>query len=153
MRLSGAIDVKTSKNACVALLCASLLNKGRTVLRRVARIEEVFRLLEVLNSIGVRTRWVNDGVDLEIVPPAQLEMEAIDADAARRTRSIIMFLGPLLHRMEQFTLPYAGGCDLGTRTIEPHMIALRRFGLEIAATEGLYHAQVDRSVSPAGPSC
>src|ERR1700754_2493357 len=69
-RLSGSIDVKTSKNACVALLCGSLLNKGRTVLRRVARIEEVYRLLEVLNSIGVRTRWINDGVDLEIVPPA-----------------------------------------------------------------------------------
>lgn len=67
-RLSGAIDVKTSKNACVALLCASLLNKGRTVLRRVARIEEVYRLLEVLSSIGVRTRWINGGVDLELVP-------------------------------------------------------------------------------------
>ncbi|MEU5690133.1 hypothetical protein, partial [Streptomyces venezuelae] len=33
-----------------------------------------------------------------------------------------------------------GGCDLGTRTIEPHMIALRRFGLDIAATEGLVRA-------------
>ena len=74
-RLSGSIDVKTSKNACVALLCASLLNKGRTVLRRVARIEEVYRLLEVLDSIGVRTRWINDGVDLEIVPPAELDMD------------------------------------------------------------------------------
>ena len=135
-RLSGAIDVKTSKNACVALLCASLLNKGRTVLRRVARIEEVYRLLEVLGSIGVRTRWINGGVDLE---------------AARRTRSIIMFLGPLLHRMDHFKLPYAGGCDLGTRTIEPHMIALRRFGLDITATEGLYHAEVDRSVTPGRP--
>lgn len=151
-RLSGAIDVKTSKNACVALLCASLLNKGRTVLRRVARIEEVFRLLEVLNSIGVRTRWINDGVDLEIVPPAELDMESIDAEAAIRTRSIIMFLGPLLHRMDRFKLPYAGGCDLGTRTIEPHMIALRRFGLDITATEGIYHAQVERSVSPTAPS-
>ncbi|MFC7263883.1 helix-turn-helix domain-containing protein [Streptomyces lutosisoli] len=150
-RLSGSIDVKTSKNACVALLCATLLNKGRTVLRRVARIEEVYRLLEVLGSIGVRTRWINDGVDLEIVPPGELEMEAIDAEAARRTRSIIMFLGPLLHRMDHFKLPYAGGCDLGTRTIEPHMIALRRFGLDIAATEGLYHAQVDRSVAPGRP--
>ena len=48
--LSGSIDVKTSKNAGVALLCASLLNKGRTTLRKVARIEEVNRLLEVLNS-------------------------------------------------------------------------------------------------------
>ncbi|OAR22676.1 UDP-N-acetylglucosamine 1-carboxyvinyltransferase [Streptomyces sp. ERV7] len=144
-RLSGSIDVKTSKNACVALLCGSLLNKGRTVLRRVARIEEVFRLLEVLNSIGVRTRWINDGVDLEIVPPADLDMDGMDADAARRTRSIIMFLGPLLHRMDRFRLPYAGGCDLGTRTIEPHMIALRRFGLDITATEGIYHAEVTRT--------
>lgn len=144
-RLSGSIDVKTSKNACVALLCGSLLNKGRTVLRRVARIEEVFRLLEVLNSIGVRTRWINDGVDLEIVPPAELDMDGMDAEAARRTRSIIMFLGPLLHRMDRFRLPYAGGCDLGTRTIEPHMIALRRFGLDITATEGIYHAEVTRT--------
>jgi UDP-N-acetylglucosamine 1-carboxyvinyltransferase len=150
-RLSGSIDVKTSKNACVALLCASLLNSGRTVLRRVARIEEVFRILEVLSSIGVRARWINDGADLEIVPPAELNLEAIDADAARRTRSIIMFLGPLLHRVDQFRIPYAGGCDLGTRTVQPHMIALRRFGLEITATEGLYHAVVERSVTPGAP--
>src|SRR5215211_7178515 len=54
--LSGEIEVKTSKNAGVALLCASLLNRGRTVLRSVARIEEVNRLLEVLNSLGVATR-------------------------------------------------------------------------------------------------
>ncbi|MFI6478755.1 helix-turn-helix domain-containing protein [Nonomuraea sp. NPDC050663] len=146
-RLSGAIDVRTSKNACVALLCAALLNDGRTILRSVARIEEVYRILEVLSSIGVRARWVNGG-DLEIVPPSRLELEAMDTEAARRTRSVIMFLGPLMHRFEQFTLPYAGGCDLGTRTVQPHMTALRQFGLEVAATQGFYHAQVDSSVSP-----
>ena len=90
---------------------------GRTTLRRVARIEEVYRILEVLNSIGVRTRWINDGNDLEIVPPAQLDLDAMDAEAARRTRSVIMFLGPLLHRTDRFRIPYAGGCDLGTRTV------------------------------------
>ncbi|MDB1089143.1 UDP-N-acetylglucosamine 1-carboxyvinyltransferase [Streptomyces sp. ACA25] len=150
-RLSGSIDVKTSKNACVALLCASLLNSGRTVLRRVARIEEVYRLLEVLNSIGVRTRWINEGADLEIVPPADLDLDGIDTEAARRTRSIIMFLGPLVHRADRFKIPYAGGCDLGTRTVEPHMTALRRFGLAITATEGTYLAEVDRSIVPDRP--
>src|SRR5215217_7037664 len=129
--LSGAIDVKTSKNAGVALLCATLLNRGRTTLRKVARIEEVNRLLEVLNSIGVQTRWLNADNDLEIVPPRELQLDSIDADAARRTRSIIMFLGPLLHREQTFELPYAGGCNLGTRTVEPHMFALRPFGLEV----------------------
>ncbi|MFG1626692.1 helix-turn-helix domain-containing protein [Kribbella sp. NPDC049227] len=150
-QLSGAIDVKSSKNAGVALLCASLLNKGRTTLRKVARIEEVNRLLEVLNSIGVRTTWLNDAGDLEIVPPAHLDLGSMDAEAARRTRSIIMFLGPLLHREDTFQLPYAGGCDLGTRTVEPHMAALRPFGLEVKATGGEYHAVVNRALSPGKP--
>ncbi len=152
--LSGSIDVKTSKNAGVALLCASLLNKGRTTLRRVARIEEVNRLLEVLESLGVQTTWLNDNNDLEIVPPAELHLANIDEPAARRTRSIIMFLGPLLHREDTFDLPYAGGCNLGTRTVEPHMSALRPFGLEVKATDGSYHATVNRAIEPTrGRSC
>ncbi len=151
-RLSGTIDVKSSKNAGVALLCASLLNRGRTTLRKVARIEEVNRLLEVLGSIGVKTTWLNDAGDLEIVSPAgPLDLSGIDAGAARRTRSIIMFLGPLLHREDAFELPYAGGCDIGTRTVEPHMAALRPFGLDIKATGGKYHATVNRAIAPAKP--
>ncbi|GAA4345771.1 helix-turn-helix domain-containing protein [Angustibacter luteus] len=149
--LSGEIDVKTSKNAGVALLCASLLNRGTTTLRKVARIEEVNRLIEVLESIGVQTRWLNADNDLEIVPPAVLDLAGIDAEAARRTRSIIMFLGPLMHRLETFEIPYAGGCDLGTRTVEPHMTALRPFGLEVKATEGTYHAHVDAGTQPRRP--
>ncbi|MFT4187243.1 MAG: UDP-N-acetylglucosamine 1-carboxyvinyltransferase [Aeromicrobium sp.] len=142
-QLTGSIDVKSSKNAGVALLCACLLNEGTTVLRKVARIEEVNRLLEVLGSIGVRTRWLNDDNDLELVVPATLKLDAMDAAAARRTRSIIMFLGPLMHRESSFELPYAGGCDLGTRTVEPHMTALKHFGLKVVATEGSYHATAE----------
>jgi UDP-N-acetylglucosamine 1-carboxyvinyltransferase len=150
-RLAGSIAVKSSKNAGVALLCASLLNKGRTVLRKVARIEEVNRILEVLQSIGVQCRWLNADNDLELVPPEKLDLAHMDADAARRTRSVIMFLGPLMHRETSFALPYAGGCDLGTRTVEPHMSALRPFGLEVKATEGNYHAYVNGNVSPGRP--
>ncbi len=149
--LSGTIDVKSSKNAGVALLCASLLNKGRTTLRKVARIEEVNRLLEVLDSLGVQTRWLNDDNDLEIVPPTTLDLANIDEEAARRTRSVIMFLGPLMHRETTFDLPYAGGCNLGTRTVEPHMSALRPFGLEVKATEGSYHATVSANTAPTRP--
>jgi UDP-N-acetylglucosamine 1-carboxyvinyltransferase len=149
--LTGSIDVKSSKNAGVALLCASLLNKGRTTLRKVARIEEVNRILEVLSSIGVKWSWLNADNDLQLIAPDRLDLSSIDETAARRTRSIIMFLGPLLHQHSEFELPYAGGCDLGGRTVEPHMSALRPFGLEVKATEGSYHALVDRSVFPTRP--
>ncbi|MBZ2196594.1 helix-turn-helix domain-containing protein [Occultella gossypii] len=142
-QLSGTITVKSSKNGAVALLCASLLNRGRTRLRGVARIVEVDRIVDVLRSIGVEATWSANGKDLDIVPPARLDLSGIDSDAARRTRSIIMFLGPLLNSEATFDLPYAGGCDLGTRTVEPHMIALRPFGLDVVATSGAYHATVD----------
>ena len=126
--LSGAVDVNSSKNAGVALLCASLINRGTTVLRRLARIEEVNRIVEVLTSIGVECTWLND-TDLQLRRPAVLDLAAMDVDAARRTRSVIMLLGPLLDESAEYRLPYAGGCDLGTRTVEPHMQALRQFGL------------------------
>lgn len=141
-QLSGRIEVNSSKNAAVALLCASLLNKGTTRLRQVARIVEVDRIVEVLRSIGVRAVWSEDGRDLEINVPQQLELDAIDVETARRTRSIIMFLGPLLSLESEFDLPYAGGCDLGTRTVEPHLIALRPFGLSVETSGGLYHSRV-----------
>ena len=147
-KLSGTIDIKTSKNAAVALLCASLLNRGRTTLRNLARIEEVNRIVEVLTSIGVRTRWLPDSNDLEITPPAHINLAAMDLDAARRTRTVIMFLGPLLHELDEFRLPYVGGCDLGNRTVEPHMQALRAFGLNVTAVAGFYDAKVDRSAAP-----
>ncbi len=150
-RLSGSIDVKTSKNAAVALLCAALLNKGRTTLRSLARIEEVNRIVEVLGSIGVRTRWLPDSNDLEIIPPERLDLAAIDIEAARRTRTVIMFLGPLLHEYDHFQLPYAGGCDLGTRTVEPHLTALRAFGLDVQATQGFYENRVAAGVGPQKP--
>ncbi len=141
-KLSGEVTIKTSKNAAVALLCASLLNKGKTTFRRVARIEEVNRIIEVLDSIGVKTRWLS-GNDLEITPPARLRLEDMDIEAAKRTRTIIMFLGPLLHQYSDFRLPFAGGCSLGKRTVEPHLTGLSVFGMRVEAESDYYHVIVE----------
>ena len=142
--LHGEITINTSKNAAVGLLCASLLNHGKTTLHHVARIEEVFRIIEVLESIGVKCRWTNRHKDLEIISPRELKLDKMNIDAARKTRSIIMFMGPLLHRYKKFRLPYAGGCSLGTRTVDPHLKALSAFGLSVDAecNSGFYECQV-----------
>ena len=144
--LSGEITINTSKNAAVGLLCAALLNTGKTVLHKIARIEEVFRIIEVLESIGVKCHWTNRHRDLEIISPRELKLEEMNVEAARRTRSIIMFLGPLLHRYEKFRIPYAGGCSLGKRTVEPHIKALESFGLKIDAesNSGFYEIEIDQ---------
>ncbi|MBQ3465143.1 UDP-N-acetylglucosamine 1-carboxyvinyltransferase [Candidatus Saccharibacteria bacterium] len=144
--LSGEITINTSKNAAVGLLCAALLNVGKTTLHRLARIEEVFRIIEVLESIGVKCHWTNRHRDLEIISPRELKLDEMNVEAARKTRSIIMFLGPLLHRYNEFRIPYAGGCSLGKRTVEPHIKALESFGLTIDAerNSGFYEIKVDQ---------
>lgn len=143
--LSGEITLKTSKNAAVALICASLLNKGTTRLKKVARIEEVNRLIEVLQSIGVKVRWL-PGNDLEIKPPATLEIDKMHKDAARKTRSVIMFIGPLMHAFKDFRIPYAGGCELGRRTVLPHLYALEEFGVNVITKSGHYEVNVKKTV-------
>lgn len=140
-KLRGAVDTKVSKNATVGLLCAALLNRGTTTLKKVPRIEEVFRLIEVLQSIGVKVTWSDNG-DLEIKPPKVLNLAKMDVKAARRTRSVIMYLGALMHRYKEFRLPYAGGCKLGKRTVAPHLYALKEFGVEVVTKNNYYQALV-----------
>lgn len=145
--LKGEITLKRSKNAAVGLLCASLLNVGVTHFQSFPKIEEVFRIIEVLESIGVQVKWVN-GDDLEIRRPEKLHLENINAESARKTRSVLMMIGPLMHELNSFKIPYAGGCKLGTRTVEPHLFALEEFGVGIVATQGHYNIKVKKK--PAG---
>lgn len=145
--LKGEITLKTSKNAAVGLLCASLLNHGVTRFNSFPKIEEVFRIIEVLTSIGVQVKWVN-GSDLEIRRPKTLKMKDIDVEAARKTRSVLMLIGPLMHDLNSFEIPYAGGCKLGQRTVNPHLYVLEAFGVDIVAKTGHYNVKVN--AKPAG---
>lgn len=140
-KLSGTITTKVSKNATMALLAASLMNKGTSTFKHIPKIEEVFRLIEVIESLGVVVKWTDSG-SLIVKPPKKLALEKIDVKAAKRTRSILLFLGALMHSYDEFALPYAGGCKLGSRTVNPHLYALEEFGLSVKTTHGKYHVSV-----------
>lgn len=139
-KLQGTIETNTSKNGAVGLLCASLLNRGVTTLHHMPRIEEVHRLIEVLESIGVRVEW--KGATVVITPPKKLSLSKINKTAAERTRSIVMFIGPLMHQLSTFSLPQSGGCKLGSRTVQPHFYALENFGVDIKTTQTAFEVSV-----------
>jgi UDP-N-acetylglucosamine 1-carboxyvinyltransferase len=145
-KLSGTIETNTSKNGAVGLLCASLLNRGITTLHHMPKIEEVYRIVEVLESIGMKITWT--GSTLTLVPPKKYDLKKIDVEAARKTRSIIMFIGPLMHSLSSFSLPQSGGCKLGSRTVQPHFFALEHFGIDIVTTETAFKV-THRSKKPA----
>lgn len=138
-KLSGTVVTNTSKNGAVVLLCAALMNEGKTILKKMPRIEEVYRLTEVLSSIGVRCDW--DDSTLTLTPPKKFNLKSIDEAAAKRTRSIVMFIGPLIHHLKKFSLPQSGGCKLGSRTVRPHFFALEHFGVDIKVTDDAYKVE------------
>ena len=153
-KLSGTIAVRTSKNGAVGLLCAALLNKGVTTVRNVPRIEEVNRLIEVLESIGVKISWKEsadakdasgDRFDLEIKPPTKFTLNKINYESAAKTRSCIIMIGGLAHRLASFKFPQAGGCRLGSRTVKPYFYALEKLGIDIETTSKYY--EVSRAKS------
>src|ERR1700734_1331825 len=119
-KLSGTVQTNISKNAAVALLAASLLNRGTTTLKKMPRIEEVKRLLEVMESIGVKIEW-GENNDIVITPPETFDLSNINRASAERTRSITMFAAPLAHLFDSFDLPAPTGCDLGKRSLGAHV--------------------------------
>ncbi|HAE36725.1 MAG: UDP-N-acetylglucosamine 1-carboxyvinyltransferase [Candidatus Nomurabacteria bacterium GW2011_GWF2_35_66] len=142
-KLSGSINTNFSKNGAVGLLCASLLNKGKTTLHGIARIEEVYRVIEILESIGVSVKWIDNNSVL-ITPPVKFNLDKINVESAIITRSVIMLIGPLIHLLPSFSIPHASGCKLGKRTISAHTYALEDLGAKIKTTNSEYKIETKK---------
>ena len=141
-QLSGTVTTNISKNAAVALLAASLLNRGETILKRMPRIEEVKRLIEVMESIGVKIAWNING-DMSIKPPKKFDLSNINRASAEKTRSIALFIAPLAHALESFDLPAPRGCDLGKRSLGAHVDALAKLGIQVTGDEAVHSYHVE----------
>lgn len=147
-KLNGEITVNPSKNSAVAILLASLLNVGKTTIMNLPKIEEVFRIIEILESIGVKAEW-KTGHRFEITTPAKLNLKNLDIEAALKTRIMILLIGILVHKFKKFSLPFSGGCKLGKRTVMPHIYALENFGVKIKVKEGEYEIS-HSGITPGG---
>jgi UDP-N-acetylglucosamine 1-carboxyvinyltransferase len=142
-KLSGTISTGYSKNGSVGLLCASILNKGRTILHGIARIEEVYRIIEILESIGVKVKWTGSNT-VELLPPKKFDIKKLNRESAEKTRSVLMFIGPLSHFLPHFYIPHASGCHLGKRTIAAHRYALEELGIKVAVTADKYEVSAEK---------
>lgn len=141
-RLSGQITTNASKNGATHLFAAALVNRGRTTLHNIPRIEEVNRFMEVFRSLGVKVVWTGRHT-LVIEPPRTFSVSNINSRSAGKIRSALMLIGPLSARLRSFKLPHIGGCKMGERTIAAHRYALEGLGLKIETKENYY--QISRT--------
>lgn len=133
-KLSGKIKTNSAKNSAVAILCATTMIKGKIILENVPVIEEVKRIIEILESIGLKTKWI-DKHSLEITNTGKIDIKKINKESFEKTRSGLLLIGSLASVLKSFTLPNSSGCQLGKRTVNPHIIALEHLGVKISCAE------------------
>lgn len=137
LKLRGEAVTNTSKNGALALMCASLINDKPTTLHGVPHIEEVGRIIEIFESLDIKVEKTGEK-SLRITPPKKLTFKNINKESAAKIRSLLMIIGPSIHKEKNFSLPHAGGCKMGERTIEAHRSALEDLGARIKTTEKNY---------------
>ena len=135
-KLRGEIDVRGSKNATTPILAATLLTKKECIISNIPLIEDVFRMLEILESLGARIKWL--GKRKISIQTENIRPEKIDVAKVRQLRSSILLLGALSARFDKFKLYHPGGCVIGARPVGTHFDALEKMGVKIIQREKYY---------------
>ncbi|OHA63564.1 MAG: UDP-N-acetylglucosamine 1-carboxyvinyltransferase [Candidatus Wildermuthbacteria bacterium RIFCSPHIGHO2_01_FULL_48_25] len=127
--LKGSIETYGAKNAAFPLLAATILTKQDCVIKNLPLIEDVFRTIELLQSMGAKVEWI--GKREVLVNTRNINPLKINKDLVLRFRGAILFFGPLLSRFGKVELPQPGGCIIGARPIDTHLDAFSQLGVRI----------------------
>ena len=126
--LEGEIGIQGSKNAVLPVMAASLLHNGTIVIKNVPQIQDVFCMMEILEALGCECQLKQHEL---LIDTRRLRESQVPVRLGKQMRSSIMLLGPLLGRFHKAKTCYPGGCVIGRRPIDLHLLALRQLGADI----------------------
>lgn len=131
--LSGEIEILGAKNAINKQLVASLLTTEPCVFEGVPKTTEVFDTLDMLTEVGAKFEWGENHT--LTIQTTKIISSVIGHKYSGVNRMPVLFLGPLLNRVGEVTIPLMGGCPIGPRPIDFHLAALTDMGAEITESE------------------
>ncbi|MBD3738976.1 MAG: UDP-N-acetylglucosamine 1-carboxyvinyltransferase [Rhodobacteraceae bacterium] len=138
--LSGQIPIAGAKNACLALMPATLLSDEPLTLTNAPRLSDIRTMTELLASLGAEVTALQDGKVLATSCHGEINPVA-DYDIVRKMRASNLVLGPLLARLGHAVVSLPGGCAIGARPMDIHVDALSALGAEIELKDGYLHAE------------
>jgi len=139
-RLIGEVEVSGSKNATLPIFVASLLTDGCSLFHNVPNLMDVKTIVKVLKNMGVKV-W-EQGKTYHIDATEVSNYEA-PYELVKTMRASILVLGPLLARRGKATVSLPGGCAIGARPINLHLMGLEAMGAKIELRRGYIEAKTD----------
>ncbi len=138
--LSGQIPIAGAKNACLALMPATLLSEEPLTLTNAPRLSDIKTMTTLLQSLGSEVSVMGQGKVLVMSSQGATQTHA-DYDIVRKMRASNLVLGPLLARHHHAEVSLPGGCAIGARPMDIHIDALTCMGAEIELRDGYLHAK------------
>ena len=147
-RLEGTIEISGAKNSGLKLMCASLLTADTMRFTNMpTTLRDIRTLTKVLESIGATIATGPEGT--MVVQAKNISNGHADYELVRQMRASILVLGPLLARLGEATVSLPGGCAIGTRPIDLHLMGLEEMGAKITLEEGYVHASAPQGLTGA----
>lgn len=140
--LSGQIPIAGAKNACLALMPATLLSDEPLTLTNAPRLSDIRTMTELLGSLGAEVTSLQEGKVLAMASHGPINTRA-EYDIVRKMRASNLVLGPLLAREGHAEVSLPGGCAIGARPMDIHTDGLAKMGAEINLRDGYLHAKAD----------
>jgi len=135
--LKGVVEVMGAKNVTFPLLAATLLTKEPCQVSNLPLIEDVFKMLKILERMGAKIKWLGER-QIEI-KCSDVDPSLIPYDVISFFRGSILLLGPLLARFGKIKFPPPGGCLIGARPIDTHLDAFFQSGVKISVKNNFYY--------------
>jgi UDP-N-acetylglucosamine 1-carboxyvinyltransferase len=152
-KLNGVIDISGAKNAALPLMIIPLLTADPVTLHNVPRLVDAQRLQRILQNHGVDITTAGKrpgqlgaaGETLKISAKTIVDTTA-PYDLVSKMRASFWVLGPLIARMGEAKVSLPGGCAIGTRPVDMHIMAMEKLGAECVIDQGYVIAKAKKGL-------
>ncbi|MEH7374278.1 UDP-N-acetylglucosamine 1-carboxyvinyltransferase [Neobacillus drentensis] len=140
-RLDGTVKVEGAKNAVLPVLAATLLaSDGKSVIRDVPTLSDVYTINEVLRNLNAEVSFENNTV---VVDASRVLKDEAPFEYVRKMRASVLVMGSLLARNGRARVALPGGCAIGSRPIDQHLKGFEAMGASVKVGNGFIEAEVN----------
>ena len=137
--LKGLIEARGAKNASFPILAAALLTKETCRISNLPLVEDVFKMLKILEEIGAKISWLGQR---EIkIKCSDVDLSSLPYEIVSYFRCSILLAGPLLARFKNLDFTPPWGCIIGARPIDTHLDAFSQLGIKITARNNFFRLE------------
>ena len=139
--LKGTVKIDGAKNAVLPIIAATLLGKGKSVIREVPNLRDVHVISDLLRHLGAEVEYSDKTL---VVDATNINTCEAPYELVRKMRASFLVMGPLLARFNHTKISMPGGCAIGTRPIDLHLKGFRCLGADVEIDHGFVEARTEK---------